>query len=220
MLDSIFHPDNAFSSIVGRILDLIVLSLLFTLCCLPVATAGPACSALYYAVVKNIRRQRSYCVREYFREFRTSLKKGILIHLILLGLAVLFFCADMPLMLSFFEKGTVDHIFFGLLFLCKLLILLGLGCWIYPLLSRYEQGILNCFSWALHLLLRHFPRTLFCILLMLASAFLIWLEPLFVCILPSTTALLASFFIEPVLRTICGKEEDSDPEKDAWYLEK
>ena len=111
-------------------------------------------------------------------------------------------------------------IFFGLLFLCKLLILLGLGCWIYPLLSRYEQGILNCFSWALHLLLRHFPRTLFCILLTLASAFLIWLEPLFVCILPSTTALLASFFIEPVLRTICGKEEDSDPEKDAWYLEK
>lgn len=220
MLHSLFDPDNGFSSVVGKIIDMVVLSLVFAFCCLPIVTAGPACSALYYGVVKSVRRQRSYCVREFFREFRASLKKGILVHLILMGLAAVFFSADMPLMLSFFEKGTVDNIFFGLLFLCKLLVLLGLCCWLYPLLSRYEQGVLSCFQWALHLLLKHFPRTLLCILLALASAFLFWLEPLLICILPSATALLVSFLTEPVLRAICREEDAAGSEKDSWYLER
>lgn len=148
------------------------------------------------------------------------MKKGILIHLIFTGLSLIFFSADMPLMLSFFEKGTADNAFFVLLFADKLFVLLGLGCWLYPLLSRYDQKVPAYFQWALHLLLKHVPRTLPCILLALMSAFLLWLEPLLACILPSVTALLMSFLTEPVLRALCRQADAADPEKDNWYLER
>lgn len=210
MFNSLFDPDSAFSTFVNRLIDLVILNIIFIVCCLPVITMGPACSALYYSVVKSIRQQRSYCVREFFREFRASLKKGILVHLILMALTFLSLRTDVPLMLSFFEAGTMDNILPGLLFICKILIPLGITCWIYPLMSRYEQGPLLCFQWALHLMLKHIPRTLYCIVIVFISVFLFWLEPLLIALIPSVMTLLVSIFTEPVLRGIAVKEDHPD----------
>lgn len=219
MFDSIFNPDNAVFTFINKIVDLIILSLIFIVCCLPVVTIGPACSALYYAVVKSIRKQRSYCAKEFSREFRASLKKGSIIHLILIVLTVISLITDVPLMFSFFETGEMNNIFLGLLFVFKIIVLLGLVCWIYPLTSRYEQDLLKYFHWALYLLLKHIPRTLLCIVIAFSSILLFLLEPLFLVILPSITALLISFLTEPILRTICSEEDASNNEKDNWYLE-
>ena len=53
MLEAIFNPENAVFRMINKLLDLMVLSLVWVVCCIPVVTAGAASSALYYAVVKR-----------------------------------------------------------------------------------------------------------------------------------------------------------------------
>ena len=46
MFQSFFNPENPIFRFTGRVLDIVVLSFLWLLCSLPVATAGPATAAL------------------------------------------------------------------------------------------------------------------------------------------------------------------------------
>ena len=77
MFQSLFNPDSTFFRFTGRVLDAVVLSVLFLLCCLPVVTIGPAASALYYSCVKYIRRGESGAYRGFFHAFRDNLRAGI-----------------------------------------------------------------------------------------------------------------------------------------------
>lgn len=68
--------------------DLVALGFLTLLLCVPVVTACPAVTALYYSVAKSIRRGRGGPYREYFRSFKENLVQGM-------GLSVILalFCA-------------------------------------------------------------------------------------------------------------------------------
>ena len=46
-MDRIFNMDNKFFTFMSRVADLIILNLLFLLCCIPIVTIGPAITAMY-----------------------------------------------------------------------------------------------------------------------------------------------------------------------------
>ena len=50
-----FQQDNAFIVFLNKLADMVILSVLFCLCCLPVFTIGAADAALYHTVVKVLR---------------------------------------------------------------------------------------------------------------------------------------------------------------------
>ena len=84
-MSKIFSVDNKFFTTINKIVDMMWLSILWSLCSLPLLfllftfmveqqivlllivllpiafiTIGPASAALYYAIVKSVRRERSY----------------------------------------------------------------------------------------------------------------------------------------------------------------
>ena len=59
-MGGIFNINSPFFRVMSKVFDVIVLSLLWTLCCIPVITIGPATTALYYAIVKSIRKDRGW----------------------------------------------------------------------------------------------------------------------------------------------------------------
>lgn len=220
MLERIFNPENPVFCLINKVLDLIVLSLLWVLCCIPIVTAGAASAALYYAVVKSIRRQRSYPVREFWRGFRMNLKKGILIQVIWMVLAAMMFVSDVPLILTFLYTGEVQDKVFLTLLILKAVILGGMVCWLYPLLSRFEESLWKLAEAALYLMFRYLPVTLLSIILLLGAGLILCWEPLFAVIIPGVTALLLSLLLEPSMRKTVRQEEMQGEETDAWYLEK
>lgn len=220
MLEAIFNPENAVFCVINKILDLMVLSLVWAVCCIPVVTAGAASAALYYAVVKSVRRQRSYPVREFWKSFRANLKKGVLMQVIWMALAVMMLISDVPLFAALLGgKGIQDRVLLALLAV-KAVFLAGMPCWLYPLLSRFEQRPLRLGEAALYLLLRYFPVTLLAVVLLLGAGLLLAWEPLLVVLVPGITALLLSFFLEPFLRKLVRPEEAQEGENDTWYLER
>ena len=76
----IFNSENKFFSFMNKAWDVLVLNLYFILTVL--LGIGPAATALYYAIVKNVRRSRSYATTEYFRAFKNNFKQGLIIGLI------------------------------------------------------------------------------------------------------------------------------------------
>ena len=53
-----YYEKYGILEMVGKLADVVILSILWLLCCIPVITIIPAGAALYYTVMKNLRRGR------------------------------------------------------------------------------------------------------------------------------------------------------------------
>lgn len=67
-----------------KIADLILLNILWVVCCLPVITVGPATIAAHYVALRIVKDEGTSVVKLYIKSFRENLGQGII-----LGLAAL-----------------------------------------------------------------------------------------------------------------------------------
>lgn len=218
MLESLFNPENAFMCFINKIIDLVVLSILWTLCSAPLVTMGAASAALYYAVTKSVRCQRGHAAKEFWRAFKSNLKRGILFELVWAALAFMMLVTDVPLVTTFLDTGKVQNVFLLILFAVKAVLLIGAACWYYPMISRFEQGVWKTAEAAVFSMLRHALRSILVILLTVFAVSLLVAEPLLLAIVPGVSAWLLSFLQEPVFRALYDSAEvpeDDDP----WYRE-
>lgn len=218
MLESLFNPENALMCFINKIIDLVVLSILWTLCSAPLVTMGAASAALYYALTKSVRCQRGHAAKEFWRAFKSNLKRGILFELVWAALAFMMLVTDVPLVTTFLDTGKVQNVFLLILFAVKAVLLIGAACWYYPMISRFEQGVWKTAEAAVFTMLRHALRSILVILLTVFAVSLLVAEPLLLAIVPGVSAWLLSFLQEPVFRALYDSAEvpeDDDP----WYRE-
>lgn len=157
-MNTIFNPDNKFFTFMGRIADLMILNLLCIICCIPVVTAGPAITAMYYITLKMARNEESYVIKGFFHSFKQNLKQGILIQILMLLLGVvlgfdLYFCRMMS------SRGSVYQIF-SYIFMAALLVYAMLFTWIYPVLAKFYNSTKNVFRNSTLMAIRHLPYTI------------------------------------------------------------
>ena len=218
MLESLFNPENALMCFINKIIDLVVLSILWTLCSAPLVTMGAASAALYYALTKSVRCQRGHAAKEFWRAFKSNLKRGILFELVWAALAFMMLVTDVPLVTTFLDTGKVQNVFLLILFVVKAVLLIGAACWYYPMISRFEQVVWKTAEAAVFTMLRHALRSILVILLTVFAVSLLVAEPLLLAIVPGVSAWLLSFLQEPVFQALYDSAEvpeDDDP----WYRE-
>jgi len=184
----------------NKMTDLLLLNLLYLVCCLPVITIGAATTALYYVSIVSIRSGDGYVIRRFIDSFRRNFKQATIIWLILvllggmLGLD-LFFC---------YRMGTVfSKIMFCIIMVPTLAVVI-VGLYIFPVLSKLEGDIKtmikNAAAFAVGYL---FPYTL--ILFLLTGAFIwanlnsIGMNAITLMIGFALLAYLKSFFIYKVM---------------------
>lgn len=251
-----FSPDNAVFTFINKIVDMIWLSLLWTVVSLPLLfgvilfmmgfdqvgllilvilpigsiTIGPASAALYYAIVKVIRRERSYATKCFFHSFKQNFKTGALSSLIF-GFIAAVLLVDFFYIPVYAESEEMIGTMNGILISVAALQLFVLS-WINPILSRFTVSFKDLFKYSLLLSMRSLFRTIIMAAFWGGSAYLfnwiLWntdqgsgvilLLPLFY---PALSALLRSFLIEPVFKKMTPEQSDDAEEtgKDAWYAE-
>ena len=87
-MSNLFNPENKFFVFMGRVADLMILNFVCMICCIPIVTAGPAITAMYYTTLKMARNEETYILKGFFHSFRQNLKQGIIINLIMLVLGI------------------------------------------------------------------------------------------------------------------------------------
>ena len=219
MFQSLFNPDSTFFRFTGRVLDAVVLSVLFLLCCLPVVTIGPAASALYYSCVKYIRRGESGAYRGFFHAFRDNLRAGIpaTVVFLLLGLAL-----DAGFLFFTMAAQAAGDVWPLLRVVYCVLLLLPLSylAVTFPLLSRFTFTAGGLLSTALRVTLRHLPAALGAAVL-LAGSVILTLRFLYwgvILLTPAVCALVSSLLLEPVFRRYTPKGDGDEGGYKPWYL--
>ena len=65
-MKGLFSADSGIGKALTKIGELVILSILWFVTSLPVITIGVSTTALYYAMVKSVRMDRGYFIKEYF----------------------------------------------------------------------------------------------------------------------------------------------------------
>ncbi len=200
-----FNAENGLWQIFGFVGDIVVLSLLWTVCSAPLLTAGAATAALYDTVTACFRRKEQDYLRRFFRTFRRELKSSLLPTL--LWAAIVLAAWWIVHAVTGGLTGTAGIVITAVL-LAVFLIPLGCSCWVFPLLSRFTLNFKTLNGNAVRLALGHIPATY---AMALGLALSVWLTtrllllPLF--FLPALLALYFSVFLEPVFHQYEGEEE-------------
>lgn len=84
-MKNIFGIDNPLFVFIGKAVDILLLSILWLVLSLPVVTIGAASTALYYTMIKNVRRERGMLLKEFFCSFKLNFKQSTIMTLVLIG---------------------------------------------------------------------------------------------------------------------------------------
>lgn len=132
MIKKIFDMDGPVMGFLDGAGQLIVLSLLWILGCVPVITICTSNAALYRAVMRAVRMGEGSAVREFCKSYQENLFSGIVLSLLLVGLPV-----GLEAVSIFVMNSVVPY---GMIFVCMILdffVLIYAG----PVLSRSHSGI-------------------------------------------------------------------------------
>ena len=193
----LFHSESLLWKPFGFLGELVMLSLLWAVCSIPLVTVGPATAALYDAVVHNMRRKENDLFSRFFHTFRAELKTGLLSTLLwaaLIGLPLFLH----PRVLAAAGAGATRPLDIALVLL--LFFLSAILCWVFPTLSRFTFGFVGLNRTAAQLALGNILRSVVLVALTALGVALSWLFVAPVFFMPALVTLLASYLIEPVFR--------------------
>ena len=192
-----FNPESTFWKLLGCFGDIVILSLLWCLCSIPIVTIGPATAALYDTTLRCLRRGSTALFSRFFEVFRRELKEGIVLTLLwlaaafVLGLLVYCFFRLSP---ELAERGalvTLVEILFGFLYLSAV-------SWVFPTLSRFSMKAGAISFSCLRLSAGHALRSAAMAILNALAIFAGRLFVIPVMFAPAIVSLLSSYLIEPV----------------------
>lgn len=84
-----FNLDSPFMRFLTKMADLIILNILYMICCIPIVTIGAASTALYTVSMKAVKNEESYIIRGYFKAFKENFKISTLTWLVALAIGII-----------------------------------------------------------------------------------------------------------------------------------
>ena len=195
--------------------DVLGLSLLWCLCCLPVVTIGPATTALYDAVVRGIRYGEEGVYGRFLRTFRAELRTGIPATLIW-GVILLFGAWVLALLQEAGQEDAAASLMAGA-YHAVLAIPVAAACWSAMIPSRFTCS----FRELMVLSVRYLPAHLLSSVLIAAFTCLVFWYccqyPIGLTFAPAVCVLCWSFAAERVFAKYgaglqSANPEDADPQ--------
>ena len=161
---SLFDTDGFLMRALTKIADMVWLNILFLICSIPIFTIGASTTALYYVTFKTIKDEEGYISRDFFHSFKQNFKQSTIVWLVLLVLYAIL-GLDLTILLrmdsSMADAGIVLVMIPGLL-------ILFVGIYVFPLLSRFENTTKATVKNALLLSIANIPRTLLALVVTIA----------------------------------------------------
>lgn len=202
MANNLFDPESFAWKPFGYLADILILSLMWVVCSIPVVTVGASTAALYDAVVHGLRRKEAVIYGRFWNtfkaEFLSALPQTLLWGVLTLG--GFFLLRGFTGSAAPSDAAVVAAVAGAAL----LLFLSGMSCWVFPLLSRFTFHFSGLAATSVKLAFSRPFTTLFLALTLWGCAWLClrFLLPIFC--LPALLMLLWSFPLERVFAKYSG----------------
>lgn len=138
-----FEVNGPLWRFLSSLFDMIVLHILWLICCIPIITIGPATTAAHYVAMKKIVKDEGRNVWSlFFKSFRENLKQGIVLGVIFTVIGLLL-GLDFYLCLYKLEEGNMFNLvmFSALGFLTIIYLVLMIYLW--AVLARFDNSPLQ-----------------------------------------------------------------------------
>ncbi|MDE6847289.1 MAG: YesL family protein [Lachnospiraceae bacterium] len=212
MLQRFFDYDGKLVGFLNKTGEIILVNIVFLLCCIPVVTIGPAMTSLYYATMKSIRRERGGPVKEFFHSMKRTLGKGTLLTIgILLWSASLWYGRQMV------RAGTEQAVTFPLiLYDAAIVMSVCILIYLFPVFSRFEMKVTKMIQLSFVMSIRFLPVT---VIVAAGSMLVGWLVAFrlpIACILvvPGVWCYLVTFLME---KALLHYMPEARPGEEQWY---
>lgn len=213
-LKKLLSPEGSIITFLTKAGQVIILNIIWILSCIPIFTIGTATTSLYYAVMKNIRRNRSYPTVEYFASFKRVFAKG----------SILTIGTGVWLLLLYHLNATAlatqsaTGLFLNKVYMALFLVTAGILVYLFPVLSRFTLNLTGMLKLSFVMAVRYIGYT---VIILAGTAALVWL---WIYVLPMPTIFfwpgawcyVCTFMIEKALRKYMPAPDGNE---DAWYYE-
>lgn len=197
--------DGALSQGIRKLVDIVLLSVLWLVSCLPVITIGAASAALYYSVHTVIKYDRGSLFKSYFLSFRTNFKQATIVWLLLLGI---YYLLGVSIYSTFLlhSSGQPD----GWTYLMPMIATALVTVWaiyLFPSIARFENKTLTILKNSLIIAVIHFGASVLLLLILIAVVAVVLFIPALVMLIPVAYMYFSGFVLEAVFRRYMSQEE-------------
>lgn len=192
--------NNKVISLINKLVDAVILSLLWTLCSLPVITIGASSAALYHAVTESLLQDKGYAYKSFLKSLKLSFRQSIFFTIVFLLFAatflfIIFFFYNNPM-------GFFSQVYSVFCLFCLALTALA-GTYAFSLIGRFDLTSKQVLSLVAKFIFRNLLRSLLLLIVFGLIVNFTVSYPFLLLILPSGYALIASLLMEgPVKKYI------------------
>ena len=136
--------------------DVVTISALFLLFCLPVVTIGASVTALYYTVYRKYYKKSDSISKDFMHSLKDNLKNGIIVHIIYLIYSAI---VGFNIYFAFFGWGDIRlPDWYMIVSLLPLLPIVFTMPFVYALMARFDNGIKGTLKNSFTLCMINFPK--------------------------------------------------------------
>ena len=156
----------------STVADYMLLNILFLVTCLPIITIGPAMSALYTVMMKEVRHENTEILKMYLKAFKNNFKVSLSLSLLYIGLGALigfslFFWWKQRFISHIAIVATVFMIIVSFVYVFSFL-------YVFALSARFENHIIETVKNAFILAICNLKETLFLCFILIGVCVLIF----------------------------------------------
>lgn len=211
----LLDPDSPIMSFLARVADLVILNVLWLLCCLPVVTAGASTTAMYH-VVRHLQEESiSSVTRDFFRSFKSDFRQATPVYLLLLIPTA---AVVMNAWILSAQSSDVVPVYVRAIWMVSALMLTFIVSFVYPVMAYFDDTVWKTLRTAAVLAVAKLPRTVLIsainllpiIMLFVSLPFFLRSSIFWLLIGGSLTAYLNMLILRPVFKKIIDERPGAD----------
>ena len=194
--------------------DVVTISALFLLFCLPVVTIGASVTALYYTVYRKYYKKSDSISKDFMHSLKDNLKNGIIVHMIYLIYSAI---AGFNIYFAFFGWGDIRlPDWYMIVSLLPLLPLIFTLPFVYALMARFNNGIKGTLKNSFTLCMINFPKFLLIWLIVIVALAVSIVFPPAALVIPAGAMYLCQMITEKAFTRAIDVESsrEEDPAED------
>lgn len=208
-MKNFFSVEGKFYTVTSKIVDLILLTLLWIVGCIPIVTILTSTASMYHTTVKCIRFDRGKVWEEFKEAYKKNLNQGVLLTVLFLAAGLVIAYLDRRV-LALSKSGT-DAVFYMTVAMLILTVLFLINVlWLIPVFSRFANTLGKIVQLTFVISIRYLIKSILMLLLLAVTVLLIWISLPLVIICPALFMLALSYLTEPVLHRYMPRQEEDN----------
>ena len=212
-MNSFFNLDGPFYKWGTELADVMILSLLWLVCSLPVFTVGASTTALFYVYGKKVRGEDPYVFKSFFKSFKNNFKQATVITVIL---GVLWMSVYLYYQILTGGNAQLWLKIMGLFYILQVIVI---TLYVFPILSRFEMTIKNLLITSFLFGNKHLPTTIGCAILFAGFLFVVMTPTPLLIFAFGVYALLSSYLLQRIFTKYIEDREKASQAEDEKELE-